>query len=70
MRINRDSGKFIGKSLQEADIRNNYGVNIIAISRDGKMNQSIHSSDKLLQNDLIYVQGDSEKVEDFHRLLN
>ena len=70
LRVNRDSGKLIGKSLQEADIRNTYGVNVIAISRNDEMILNVTSSERLLQNDLIYVQGNQQQIDLFQKEVN
>lgn len=69
LRINSDGGKLVGKTLKDADVRANYGVNILAISRDDIMIYNIHSEEKLRQNDLLYINGTQENIEQFHRLI-
>ena len=70
MRVNRDSGKLIGKSLSEIDLRNNYEINVIAINRKNKMMLNVRSEEKLLQGDLVYIQGDQECIDRFHQDIN
>ena len=70
LRINRDSGKIVGKTLKDSDIRAKFGINILAISRKEKMIFEIGPEEKVFQNDLIYLQGNQESIEEFHRLVN
>ena len=56
----------IGKSLAEANIRSLYGVNVIAIKRDGKLNISPIPSERFIASDNLIVIGDIQglaKVE-------
>lgn len=66
IRLEADSGDIVGKSISQANIRNKYGVNILAITRKNKTIYPISPDKKLLQNDLVYVSGDPEHVEKFH----
>ncbi|MDD3741567.1 MAG: monovalent cation:proton antiporter-2 (CPA2) family protein [Bacteroidales bacterium] len=67
VRIDADSGKIVGKSIIEAKIREKFGVNILAISRNNEMKYPISPDDKLLQNDFIYISGDNESIDKFYR---
>lgn len=69
IRVNREAGSFIGKTIGELQIRANYGVNIMAISRNEVMIYDISSEDRIQQFDLIYVHGRPEKVAAFHQIL-
>lgn len=69
LRINSDGGKLVGKSLKDTNVRANYGVNILAISRDNTMIYDIQPEEKLKQNDLLYINGTQENIEKFHRLI-
>jgi len=69
LRINSDSGKLVGKSLKDTNVRAVYGVNILAISRDDTMIYDIQPEEKLKQNDLLYINGPQENIEKFHRLI-
>jgi len=70
MRVNRDSGQLIGKSLSEIELRNKYAVNVIAISRKDEMMLNVKPEEKILQGDLIYIQGDQEHIDQFHNHIN
>ncbi|MDD3860926.1 MAG: cation:proton antiporter, partial [Bacteroidales bacterium] len=67
VRIDADSGKIVGKSIIEAKIREKFGVNILAISRNNEMKYPISPEEKLLQNDFIYISGDNESIDKFYR---
>lgn len=63
--VERDSGKYINKPLKEAGIREDLGINIVAIKRDGKTIISIDPDEKLKLGDVVYVAGRPEALEKF-----
>ncbi|RXI98173.1 TrkA family potassium uptake protein [Anaerobacillus alkaliphilus] len=59
--------KMNNKSLIELNIRAKYGVNIMAIKRDGNINVSPYGTEKILSGDILIVIGavvDINKLED------
>ncbi len=70
IKVGRDSGSVVGKPIRESNIRSEYGVNIIGISRDNEMHFHFDSSEKILQNDLLFVFGEPQNVNKFHEVLN
>lgn len=70
IRIGADSGGIVGKRLETLNIDAEFGVNIIAISRHGKLLTSLDTEEKLLQNDLVFVLGDPAHVENFHKAVS
>ncbi|MBN4058056.1 cation:proton antiporter [Olleya sp. AH-315-K02] len=60
-----DSGKIVGKTIIEADIRKSFGVSILAIFRNEEMINTITPDQKLIQNDIVYISGDQEHIEFF-----
>ncbi|MCG2459727.1 cation:proton antiporter [Flavobacteriaceae bacterium F89] len=70
LRMRSDSNKFLGKPLRELDLRAIYGINILAIKRKDEMLESVQPDEILKQGDIIYIQGDQSKVEEFHQLIN
>ena len=65
VRLLADSGSVVGKTIVEADIRNKFEVNILAILRDEVMINRISSDEILIQNDIVYISGDQEHIEGF-----
>lgn len=70
VRLLADSGNVVGKTIQEAEIRARYGVNILAISRNDEMIHSILPEEKLIQNDRVFVSGDQEQIEKFYNAVS
>lgn len=66
--MNADSNKFLGKPLKELNLRAEYGINILGIKRKNEMLETIQPEEILKQGDIIYVQGNQSKIEQFHKL--
>lgn len=66
--MNADSNKFLGKPLKELNLRAEYGINILGIKRKNEMLETIQPEEILKQGDLIYIQGNQSKIEQFHKL--
>ena len=69
MRIYADSGKILGKPIKELQLRVNYGINILGIKRRDAMLESILPDEILRQGDVLYVQGSSNNINQFHKLI-
>lgn len=55
--------KWIGKSVIEVDVRKKYGINIMAIKRDGKMELNFSPQTNFRQDDSILVLGDMKDIQ-------
>ena len=55
--------KWIGKTVIEADVRKNHGINIMAIKRDGTMNLNFAAETKFEEGDTILVLGDNKNLQ-------
>ena len=62
--------EWIGKTLQDADIRNRYGFNVLAIKIEGSNNMEtrILPDRVILEGDLFVVLSDNEDLEKFDLL--
>lgn len=67
LKVTRDSGGIIGKSIGESGIRNTFGVNIIGIRRNNEMLFHFDSTELILPNDLLLVQGAPHQIHDFQK---
>ncbi len=67
--MNADSNEFLGIPLKELNLRTDYGINILGIKRKNEMLESMQPDEKLKQGDIIYVQGNQSKIEQFHKLI-
>lgn len=57
------SEKFIGKELRQLDLRNRFGVNVIAIKRGGVINITPRADDRMEKDDVMVVIGDTEALK-------
>ncbi|MDH5379240.1 MAG: monovalent cation:proton antiporter-2 (CPA2) family protein [Cyclobacteriaceae bacterium] len=69
-RIKIDSGKLLDKPLKDINLRAEYGINILAISRKEQMLRNIHPDEKLFQGDVLLVNGKYENIKIFRQLLS
>jgi CPA2 family monovalent cation:H+ antiporter-2 len=70
IQVGRDSGGPVGKSIGEANVRKNYGVNIIGICRNNQIYLHFDANEKILQSDLLFVYGEPEKVHKFQETVS
>lgn len=57
-----------GKSLKELNVRAKYGINIIAIEREGKINASLTADYRFSPEDIIVVLGDEKTIDKVQKL--
>ncbi len=55
----------VGKAVIELDLRKRYGLNIVAIRRDGKVLTNITPDFRLHADDNVYVIGEYERINQF-----
>ncbi|MEP2771419.1 MAG: monovalent cation:proton antiporter-2 (CPA2) family protein [Fulvivirga sp.] len=70
IKVGRDSGSVVGKSIGESNIRKEFGVNIVGICRGDKMLFHFDSTEKIVQNDLLFVYGEPHNVNKFHSAIS
>jgi CPA2 family monovalent cation:H+ antiporter-2 len=70
VRLLADSGSIVGNTIAEADVRNKFGVNILAISRKDQMINFISPEEKLMQNDLVFISGNREHIDSFYNAVS
>ncbi|MDT3738379.1 MAG: cation:proton antiporter [Candidatus Kapabacteria bacterium] len=64
--VQKSRSNIIGKSLAELDVRKKYGINIIALRRDGEFLEDIQPNTKILRDDILYVLGKTESINLFY----
>lgn len=67
--VSQSDNRIVGKSLKEAAIRQNWGVNIVAIQREGNFLTDLDGDSRINQNDIIYIMGTPEAVSEINKLL-
>lgn len=60
-------GRVIGRTVQELDVRKVYGINIIAVERDGRTDVEFTASYRFGQGDTITVIGKVDKIDRFEQ---
>lgn len=56
-------GKWIGKTVEEIDVRRRYGINIMAIKRTGKMQMNITPYTEFVSGDTVFVLGNTKDIQ-------
>ncbi len=67
LKVKTDNRRIIGKTLSEIDIRNQYGVNILGLSRNNKLISNISPDETIHQRDILYVTGKQEHIDQFRK---
>ncbi|MCH7399063.1 cation:proton antiporter [Belliella sp. DSM 107340] len=65
LKVEKDSGDFINIPLKDAQIRDKFGINIVAIKRKSKTIAEITANEKLKLGDTVYAVGKPEALERF-----
>ncbi len=53
----------IGKTVQQANLRSEYGVNIIAIENNGNLNETVLPNYVFSEGDILFVSGSKDSIE-------
>ncbi|ONI45287.1 potassium transporter Trk [Epulopiscium sp. SCG-B10WGA-EpuloA2] len=59
--------EWIGKSIVDVNLRNRYGINVIAIQRKGKLDISPRPDYVFLEDDVLVVVGQNERIKALHK---
>ena len=70
VRVNTDDRDIVGKELKDLNLRNAYGINILGISRKNELYSAIKPSDKIFQDDLLFVSGDLMGIDQFRKAID
>jgi len=54
---------FVGKTLDELALRTSYGVNVLAIKREGRVNAIPGPNDTVMEGDTLVIVGQNDKLE-------
>lgn len=67
LRLTADSNAFLGKPLHELNLKAEHGIHVLGIKRKDEMLDTIEPDEVLKQGDIIYIQGNPNKIEAFHK---
>ena len=68
VQVNQEDNKVVGKTIAEAGIRQNFGVTVLAIKRDGKFLTNVSPETVILQDDLIFLFGNPNDIHQLNKL--
>lgn len=66
VKVQQQKNQVVGKTLQDADIRAQFGVNLLAIQRGEEMITNISPETRILTGDLLFLSGPPESISHFH----
>lgn len=67
LKVQHSKLHFVNVPLQDTNIRSHYGINLIAINRDGELIMDIHGDTTIIPDDILYVIGRPEDIAAFER---
>lgn len=67
VKVEKDHGSLIGKPIKDINLREQVGINMVAIKRDGKTETDITGHTKIKLGDIVYVVGRPEALERFEK---
>ena len=70
VRVGTDHGPMLHQTIAENQIRNTYGVNILAIVRGDELISNIKPGEHIRYNDLLYISGEQQNISDFYDAVN
>ncbi len=65
--VDKDNKKVTGKTIQQLNIRAEFGINILAISRKDEVIYNIGPNQKIRHKDILFVHGKPENIEKFYK---
>ena len=69
LKVRTDNRRIVGKTLSELDVRNQYGINILGLSRKDTLITNSGPDEILLQRDILYVTGKQESIDQFRKVI-
>jgi monovalent cation:H+ antiporter-2, CPA2 family len=69
LRIYTKDDTLVGKSLLETDVRNRFGITVVAVKRDGQTLLEVNAKTKLKRGDVVYVVGKPSDVMRFNNFV-
>ncbi|MFZ1331380.1 MAG: NAD-binding protein, partial [Flavobacteriales bacterium] len=54
--------KIVGHTIAETALRDNYGITVLAIRRNGRFISNVKSSERIMTDDLLYLLGSPESI--------
>ncbi len=70
LKVKTDNGGIVGRTVNELDIRNRFGVNILGIMRGEELISNIRPDERILKRDILYVMGSKTSINKFRKSID
>jgi monovalent cation:H+ antiporter-2, CPA2 family len=70
LKVKTDSRAVIGKPINELDVRNKFGVNILGIMRKDELISNITAEERICRRDILYVTGHQLDIDKFRKSID
>jgi Trk K+ transport system NAD-binding subunit len=67
--VQTSNPEFIGRTLQDSNLRSLYSITILAIKRRGILMENIDRNTVILTGDLLYVFGQNDAIQNFEKAI-
>jgi len=67
--VQQGNNQIVGKTIKDSNFRNNFGVTVLAIKRDGRYISEITPDTLIKQDDVLYIFGSPDKIIKVNSLL-
>lgn len=69
LKVEQENNKIVGKSILDSDMRNAFGVTVLAIRRGNEYIPHPNPNEKICQDDVLYVFGTSDHIHELDEYL-
>ncbi len=70
LKVKTDNEGIVGKSIDELEVRNKFGVNILGILRKGELISNVKPDEKICQRDILYITGNQLNIDKFRKSID
>ncbi len=70
LHVQQSKNSVVGRPLYKSNLRNNYGITIVGIKRSNELIDDIKADTEILQDDILYVFGKAEQIDNFNKEIN
>lgn len=70
LKVKTDNRTIVGKTIDQLEIRNKFGINILGIMRSKELISNIRSDEKIHKHDILYVMGSHLSIDKFRKSID
>lgn len=68
--VRQGNNRIVGKTIEEAALKENYGIRVLAIRRGNDFQTKITKNTRILQDDIVYIFGKPEEIIRLNKMLH